>query len=888
MKDLLGGKGANLAEIAKIGIPVPPGFTITTEACAKFNQDKKLPESLVRDIPHAINRLGTMLSKKFGNTEEPLLVSVRSGAAVSMPGMMDTILNLGLNDKSVKALASSSNNERFAWDAYRRLINMFGNVVYGMNHHTFELALKKIKEAHKANSDTDLDAEALKEVVAEYKLIFKKHAKKPFPQNPLTQLQEAIVAVFNSWNNERAITYRSINNIKGLIGTAVNVQSMVFGNFGDSSGTGVAFTRDASTGEKIFYGEYLMNAQGEDVVAGIRTPKKIETLNSQLPKIYKQLIQIKDKLEKHYRDMQDIEFTIENNVLYILQTRSGKRTGNAAIKIAVDMVKEKLISKEEAVLRVSNELFEQVFHPQIDDKAKKNKKAIATGSNASPGAAVGAIVLTSEDAQALAKKNVKTILVREQTSPEDIGGMNVVEGILTSTGGMTSHAAVVARGMGTPCIVGCSALHIEDDAIVISGKKFPIGTSITLDGSTGEIYAEPLPLVEAKITDDINTFLSYADELRKKSKRVKEHPSSFAIRANADTPADARHALKWGAQGIGLCRTEHMFFGTERIRHFRELILASDSKGRSKALSKLLPMQRKDFFQIMSAMEKLPVTIRLLDPPLHEFLPQEESLQRDLAKELGIEPIQVAQRTQNLHEHNPMMGHRGCRLGITYPEIYDMQVQAITEAVIQCKKKGIDAKPEIMIPLVGTYQELEILRKRAEAIITSLSAKSRVSITCKIGTMIEIPRAAVKADEIAQHADFFSFGTNDLTQLTFGYSREDIASFLPYYLEADILTNDPFQTLDSAVAQLVTLGTEKGRSVNKGLSVGICGEHGGDPASIAIAYHAGLSYVSCSPFRIPIARLAIAQEIVRTSKQSQPRNTKKTQSTPVGAKRKNK
>ena len=875
MKETLGGKGANLAEIAGLNIPVPPGFTITTEACAKYNETKKFPPGLKDSIVKAITRLETILSKKLGDSQNPLLVSVRSGAATSMPGMMDTILNLGLNDKSVKGLAQSSKNERFSWDAYRRLINMFGNVVYNMNHYDFEKILAKIKKEYNVELDTNLNTEALKKVVSEYKALFKKHAKKDFPQNPLIQLQEAILAVFNSWNNERAITYRKLNKISGLLGTAVNVQSMVFGNFGPDSGTGVAFTRDASTGEKVFYGEYLMNAQGEDVVAGIRTPKKIHTLQKQQPKIYAQLVAIKDKLEQHYRDMQDIEFTIEQGKLYILQTRNGKRTGAAAIKIAVDMVKEKLISEEEALLRVDGELFQQVFHPRIDDKAKKVSSTIAKGINASPGAAVGKIVLSSEEAQAAAKKGIKTILVREQTSPEDIGGMSVVQGILTSTGGMTSHAAVVARGMGTPCIVGCSELQIKNKSIIIAGKEYSTDTTLTLDGSTGEIYDTPLPLIEASMNAAIKTFLGYADKIRIAAKRPKEHPSTFNIRANADTPEDALKARNWGAKGIGLCRTEHMFFNEDRIRIFREMILANDKNSRKKALNKLLSLQKKDFEGIFIAMKGLPVTIRLLDPPLHEFLPQEAKQQSELASILNISITEINHRIQKLHENNPMMGLRGCRLGIIYPEVYEMQIRAIINAELSCIKKNIKVKPEIMIPLVGSHTELAQLKELSQAIIKEEKSKNKINISSKIGTMIEIPRAAITADQIAQHADFFSFGTNDLTQLTYGFSREDTSSFFPNYLEDKILENDPFQILDTiGIGFLIKHATIAGRATKPNLSLGMCGEHGGEPNSINFAYQCGLDYVSCSPLRVPIARLAAAQAVIngnnktKTSKKS--------------------
>ena len=864
MKELLGGKGANLAEMTSLGIPVPPGFTISTEVCEDFYANNgKCSQEVITEVDKTLVKLEKMMGKKLGDKDDPLLVSVRSGAAVSMPGMMDTVLNLGLNDGAVQGLASKSGNERFAWDAYRRFINMFGDVVKGVAHEHFEHELSAVKKKKKVEEDVELDTEALKEVVDRYKKVYKKHTKENFPQDPAKQMWAAINAVFGSWNNPKAIKYRKINDIRGLLGTAVNVQSMVFGNYGDDSGTGVCFSRDPATGKKIFYGEYLMNAQGEDVVAGIRTPKKVEALKKQNPVIFKQLVDIKDKLEKHYKDMQDMEFTIQQGKLYLLQTRNGKRTGAAAIKVAVDMVGEKLIKKEDAVMRVTPDQLDQVFHPMIDPKGKKNLNLLAKGLNASPGAAAGKIVFTADDAEAWVKDGKKVVLVRQETSPEDIGGMHVAEGVLTSTGGMTSHAAVVARGMGTPCIAGCKEIEISGKTFTVKGKKFKEGDEITIDGTTGEVFAGVVDLIQPKMAGELNTFLAWADEVRNKAVRPGFKGKGFGIRTNADTPNDAKNARSFGAEGIGLCRTEHMFFEEDKLKIFREMIVAEDAETRKKALKKLLPLQKKDFKGIFTAMQGLPVTVRLLDPPLHEFVPRTAKEIKEFAAETGISPAKLKAKIESLHEMNPMLGHRGCRLGITYPEIYDMQVEAIITAACEVAKTGKKVYPEIMIPLVGTQKELAILRANAEEVIKDVFTKKKMKVSYLIGTMIEIPRAALTADEVAQSADFFSFGTNDLTQMSLGFSRDDIGSFLPDYIEQGIYEKDPFAVLDqTGVGQLVRIGTEKGRSANEKLKIGICGEHGGDPSSIEFCYKNGMNYVSCSPFRVPIARLAAAQAVL--------------------------
>ncbi len=858
MRELLGGKGANLAEMTSIGLPVPPGFTITTQTCADYNQGgNKFPPGLIQGIRKNVALLEAETGKKFGSADNPLLVSVRSGAAVSMPGMMDTVLNLGLNDRACEGLAKLSHNHRFALDAYRRLINMFGDVVMGVDHHLFEKEFDRIKKKYRVQEDTDLDARGLTELVEAYKKVYRKYTREAFPQDPMLQLEKAIRAVFDSWNAPRAIAYRQINEITGLWGTGVNVQTMVFGNMGEDSGTGVAFTRDPSTGKNAFYGEFLVNAQGEDVVAGIRTPQHVSQMKKWKPKVYKQLIAIKQKLENHYKDVQDLEFTIERDRLYILQTRNGKRTGAAAVKIACDMVKERLLTQKEAILRVPANDLTQLLLPSFDSKAKR--EVLTRGLPASPGAAVGRLAFTAEDATDRAHAGEAVILVRKETSPEDVEGMHAAVGILTSTGGMTSHAAVVARGWGKPCVCGAGDVQIDQkkQTIVIDGHRLTSRDTISIDGSTGEVMAGSVATQTPKLSGDFSTLMKWTDRYRR-----------LGIRTNADTPGDAKRARDFGAQGIGLCRTEHMFFEGERILAMREMILAETEKDRRAALKKLLPYQRKDFVGIFTAMRGYPVTVRLLDPPLHEFLPHDEKSQKELARRLGIKVAEVKHRVSQLHEMNPMLGHRGCRLAVTYPEILEMQVTAIVEATIACKKKKIDARPEIMIPLIGTAAELSKLRGRTLETIAAARAARKYSgkLEIPVGTMIEIPRAAITADEVARHADFFSFGTNDLTQMTFGYSRDDVSTFLPDYLEQEILPKDPFQSLDSdGVGQLVELGVVRGRETAKRLKCGICGEHGGDPASISFCHNVGLDYVSCSPFRVPIARLAAAQAAVANS-----------------------
>ena len=862
MKALLGGKGANLAEMTSIGVPVPPGFTITTEVCREFYEhDRNHPAGLRQEVMEHLDRLQNLMGKKLGDAADPLLVSVRSGAAVSMPGMMDTVLNLGLNDGAVVGLAGVSGNERFAWDAYRRFIQMFSDVVMATGIKPYEDALSEAKTAKGVEEDTELEADDLKRLVERYKAIYRARTGGDFPQDPVEQMWAAIDAVFGSWNNEKAIKYRKINAIKGLHGTAVNIVSMVYGNLGDDSGTGVCFSRDPSTGENVFYGEYLINAQGEDVVAGIRTPLTLATLEERSPAIYAQLNDVRAKLEAHYSDMQDMEFTIQQGTLFLLQTRNGKRTGAAAVKVAHDMVTEGVIDKRTAVTRVTPDQLDQVFHPMIDPEAKKRFKAIAKGLNASPGAASGQIVFSADDAEEWAKRGKTVLLVRRETSPEDIGGMNAAEGILTSTGGMTSHAAVVARGMGKPCVAGCKAAVVTEGGLTIDGVTYREGDAITIDGSTGEVFADDLPLKQPTVTDEIEAFLRWTDDVRAGASRPGLTEQAFTIRANADTPHDATIARNYGAEGIGLCRTEHMFFEEDKLRIFREMIVATDKPAREKALAKLLPLQRTDFEGIFTAMDGYPVTVRLLDPPLHEFVPHEADQIRQLATTAGVPPTELETKIEALREMNPMLGHRGCRLGITYPEVYDMQVEAILSAAVAVAKRGVKVIPEIMIPLVGTFRELQTLRANAEAVAARVAAGSGVEY--KIGTMIEIPRAALTADLIAPHADFFSFGTNDLTQMTFGYSRDDVGSFLPEYVESGILEEDPFAVLDqTGVGQLVELGTQRGRAVKSDLKVGICGEHGGEPTSVAFCFKTGLNYVSCSPFRVPIARLAAAQAVV--------------------------
>ena len=858
MKNLLGGKGANLAEMTSLGIPVPPGFTITTEVCtAYYANGGRWPEGLDEEVRAAIRRLEEVTGRGFGKTEKPLLLAVRSGARVSMPGMMDTILNLGLNDETVEALAKEA-NPRFAYDSYRRFVQMYGNVVLGVPSEEYEKLIDEVKARKGVELDTDLTAEDWKELVQRFKQLTEERTGKTFPTDPEEQLFGAITAVFDSWNNPRAIRYRELNKIPGDWGTAVNVQTMVFGNLGPTSGTGVAFTRDPATGANVFYGEYLMNAQGEDVVAGIRTPEPISKLKEVNPKAYEQLEEIRKILEHHYKDMMDIEFTIQDGELYMLQCRSGKRTALAAVTIAVDMVKEGLIDKETAIMRVDPEQIEQLLHPTVDPNQELD--VLTKGLPASPGAAVGRIVFTADEAEEWAARGEKVILVRNETSPEDIGGMDAAEGILTARGGMTSHAAVVARGMGKCCVAGAGEIRIdfEKKEMTVKGRTFKEGDWISLNGSTGEVYAGTVKLQQAELSGAFGELMSWADEIR-----------TLKVRTNADTPRDAETARRFGAEGIGLCRTEHMFFGENRILAVREMILADDEEGRRKALAKLLPYQRDDFYAILKTMEGLPVTIRLLDPPLHEFLPHEAAAQEEVAKEMGKSVEEIRAKVESLKEFNPMLGHRGCRLGITYPEIYEMQAQAIFEAAAQLAKEGIEVHPEVMIPLVGTVEELAFLKARVEQVAKDVMAKAGVEIPFSVGTMIEVPRAAVVADEIAKEAEFFSFGTNDLTQMTYGFSRDDAGTFLNDYREKGILRFDPFQTLDQqGVGQLVQLGVERGRKTRPDLKVGICGEHGGDPDSVKFCHRTGLDYVSCSPYRVPVARLAAAQARIEEKGQS--------------------
>ncbi|MDL2261138.1 pyruvate, phosphate dikinase [Methanimicrococcus sp. OttesenSCG-928-J09] len=865
MRELLGGKGANLAEMANLNIPVPPGFTISTEACTHYLANKGLTDEMHKEILAAVDSLEKTTGKKLGDNTDPLLVSVRSGARISMPGMMDTVLNLGLNDVSVEGLSSKTENPRFAYDCYRRFISMFGDVVLNIEFNKFEKALEAQKKKAGVESDTELSVDDLKEIIAASKEIVKNEKGFDFPQEPEKQLFMAINAVFDSWNSQRAITYRKINNIPGDWGTAVNVQSMVYGNMGDNSGTGVAFTRNPSTGENKFFGEYLINAQGEDVVAGIRTPSEISTLEKKIPAAYKQLIDICQTLEKHFKDMQDIEFTIEEGKLYMLQTRSGKRTAKSATKIAVDMVNEGLIDKRTAVMRVTPAQIDQLLHPMIDPSCKQN--VIAKGLPASPGAAVGKVVFTPEDAEQMVGKGEKVILVRTETSPEDIGGMYVAEGVLTVRGGMTSHAAVVGRGMGKPCVVGCGDITIsesEDKIFYVGDLIIREMDYITIDGSTGCVILGEMPLIPPEISKEIEILLGWADEIR-----------DLGVRTNADTPEDAQKALDLGAEGIGLCRTEHMFFEEDRIPVVRNMILAETKEERQKYLDDLLPMQRKDFIEILRVMQGKPVTIRYLDPPLHEFLPKVYELKEDMEnlKKEGkpkeeIDKIEkIIDRVVNLHELNPMLGHRGCRLGLTYPEIYNMQTRAIIEAACALHKEGITVKPEIMIPLVGHVRELELTKKDVDETAKKVMDECGVNIEYTVGTMIELPRATMTADQIAREAEFFSFGTNDLTQTTFGFSRDDVAKFIPLYIEENILPEDPFVAIDQeGVGALMKIGVEKGKSTKPDLKMGICGEHGGEPSSIRFAYQLGLNYVSCSPYRVPIARLTAAQATIENEK----------------------
>ncbi|MBE3085007.1 MAG: pyruvate, phosphate dikinase [Bacteroidetes bacterium] len=856
MKKLLGGKGANLSEMTNIGLPVPPGFTITTETCILFNElGKKYPDGLEKQIDENLKKLEDKMGMRFNDKKSPLLVSVRSGAAVSMPGMMDTVLNLGLNDETVTTLIQKSGNERFGWDSYRRFIQMFGDVVMGVAHEKFEHAIHAKKTEKNAKVDTDLSASDLKELVDDYKKIIKDEKGTSFPQDPKTQLKMAIDAVFDSWNNKRAITYRNLNGIPHDLGTAVNVQTMVFGNMGNHSGTGVAFSRSPSTGENKEYGEYLINAQGEDVVAGIRTPQSISKLKDEMPAIFDQLIDIFKKLENHYKDMQDMEFTFQEGRLFMLQTRTGKRTAAAALQIAADMVNEGLIDKKTAVMRVEPAQIDQLLHKQLDKKAQDIAQLIAKGLPASPGAAVGMVVFHADDAVEEAKKGKKVILVRTETSPEDIEGMATAQGILTARGGMTSHAAVVARGMGKSCVAGCEEIRVFESKGYFTVKDIKVnkGDWITLDGSTGQVYLGQIPVVDAELSGNFGIFMKWVDEFRK-----------LGVRANADTPKDSEVALKFGAAGIGLCRTEHMFFEASRIKAVRKMIVARNEKDRRDALMTLLPFQKQDFIEIFEVMQGLPVTIRLLDPPLHEFLPTDDSDIEELAKELGLEFDELKNTINSLHEINPMMGHRGCRLPITYPEILEMQTRAIIEAAIELTKKGIIVKPEIMIPVVGIANEVKLLKGQIVEISDDLIKKNNVKLEYKVGTMIEVPRACLIADEIAEEAEFFSFGTNDLTQLTFGFSRDDSGKFLPDYIKKGILEKDPFATLDrDGVGELVKLAVQKGRKTRSNLKIGICGEHGGDPSSVEFCHIIGMDYVSCSPFRVPIARLAAAQAALR-------------------------
>jgi pyruvate,orthophosphate dikinase len=864
MKTLLGGKGANLAEMSVIGIPVPPGFTITTEVCAAYyDGGRKLPEALKPQVQAAISQMESMIGAKLGDPANPLLVSVRSGAALSMPGMMNTILNLGLSDVVVEGLAKKTGNPRFAYDGYRRLIDMFGSTAMGVEHEHFEHELESLKQAKGVKNDTDLSADDLKALVDRYKAVYKKHTGSDFPQDPIEQLWASIMAVFNSWMGNKAIEYRRIERITGLKGTAVNVQAMVFGNMGSNSGTGVAFTRDPNTGSDEFYGDYLINAQGEDVVAGIRTPEPIAQLDQEMPKVYEQLLGIRKKLESHYKEMQDIEFTVQDGTLYMLQTRTGKRTGSAAVRIAVEMVEEGLIDQETALQRVNPESLNHLLLPALDPKAKD--KPVAQGIAASPGAASGKVVLSAEAAVAhhAAHPDDKILLVRKETSPEDVAGMHLAAGILTSTGGKASHAAVVARGWGKPCVVGCEGVRIDEKSgtVRVGQHTVKAGDFLTINGTTGDVMIGQVATVAPSISGHFATLMEWADKIR-----------TLKVRTNADTPQDSAKAREFGAEGIGLCRTEHMFFGDQRITAMRKMIVADDEAGRKAALAELEPFQKEDFVGIFEAMNGLPVTIRLLDPPLHEFLPHDEKGQAEVAKQLGVGVDKVKDRVEQLHEFNPMLGFRGCRLPIVYPEIGDMQVRAIIEAAIEVKKKGMSVLPEIMIPLVGTVEELVFVKKRAIAVAEEVMTKAGTKVDYLIGTMIEVPRAALTADKIAEEAEFFSFGTNDLTQMTFGFSRDDIKGFMPTYLSQKILPVDPFQTLDAnGVGQLIEIGVSKGRKARKEktgetLKVGICGEHGGDPESVAFCHVVGMDYVSCSPFRVPIARLAAAQAVLAEGK----------------------
>jgi len=868
LKNLLGGKGANLSEMIRINLPVPPGFTITTEACNEFySLNQKYPSTLKNQVSVAIKKVEQKIKKLFGNESNPLLVSVRSGARVSMPGMMDTVLNLGLNDKTVIGLAKKTNNETFAYDSYRRFIQMYSNVVLNVNHHNFEDLIENYKLTKGIVLDTEMEASDWKSLIGSFREQIVSETGKDFPQDVNEQLWGAIGAVFQSWKNQRAKTYRKLNNIPEEWGTAVNVQSMVFGNMGDDCATGVAFTRNPSTGDNSFYGEYLINAQGEDVVAGIRTPQNITkkarleagskdaSMEESMPKVYKELVTIYKKLEKHYRDMQDIEFTVENKKLWMLQTRSGKRTAKASIKIAVDMVKEKLITKDEAILRIDPKMLDTLLHPTLDPKAKKD--IITKGLPASPGAASGKVTFSADDAEKLKAQGQKSILVRQETSPEDIHGMHAAEGILTCRGGMTSHAAVVARGMGRPCVSGAGSIQIDykNKFFKANSREVKEGDIITIDGSTGEVMIGEVTTIKPDISGDFSTLMAWADKTR-----------TLNIRANAETPLDTKVARDFGAEGIGLCRTEHMFFDEERILYVRQMILSKNIEDRNKALKNILPFQKKDFVEIFKTMKGLPVTVRLLDPPLHEFLPKSEKEIASVAKILNISEYEINNRINDLHEENPMLGHRGCRLAISYPEIYEMQCEAIFEALVECRKAKVQSViPEIMIPLVSTAKELEILKYLVDTKAKEVQKKHGMKISYLVGTMIELPRAALNAFEISKHADFFSFGTNDLTQTTLGISRDDSGKFLDDYVNSNIFKIDPFVSIDvDGVGQLVKIACENGKRNNPKIKLGICGEHGGDPDSIDFCHNAGLHYVSCSPYRVPIARLAAAQSKIRS------------------------
>ena len=862
MKNLLGGKGANLAEMTVLGMPVPQGFTITTEACTQYyNDGRQINEEIQGQISEYLAKMEEICGKKFGDVKNPLLVSVRSGARASMPGMMDTILNLGLNDTVVEGLAALTSNPRFAYDSYRRFIQMFSDVVMEIPKSDFERVIDAKKEEKGVKQDTELDTEDMKDLVVRFKALYRERKGTDFPTEPRVQLMEAVKAVFRSWDNPRANVYRRINEIPYDWGTAVNVQSMVFGNMGNTSGTGVAFTRNPATGERKLFGEYLINAQGEDVVAGIRTPEPIDHLKDTLPEVYTQFAETAQRLEDHYTDMQDMEFTIENGKLYMLQTRNGKRTAAAALKIAVDLVEEGKISTEEAVLRVEPKQLDSLLHPQFDPAELKKAQAIGKGLAASPGAACGRVVFSAEDAKAWSDKGEKVVLVRLETSPEDIEGMAVAQGILTVRGGMTSHAAVVARGMGTCCVSGCGeiAMHEKEKYFTLGGQTIREGDYISIDGSTGSIYGQAMPTVEASISGDFDKYMHWADQVRR-----------LQVYTNADTPHDAAQGKAFGAQGIGLCRTEHMFFEGDRIKAMREMIVAKTTDARRKALAKLLPYQQSDFEGIYDVMEELPVVIRFIDPPLHEFLPTKEEDIKEISEELGLTVEELKEVIASLHEFNPMMGHRGCRLTVSYPEIAEMQTTAVITAAINIsRKKNINIVPEIMIPLVGEVKELKFVKDVVTSTADKLIAESGISMKYEVGTMIEIPRAALTADEIAKEADFFSFGTNDLTQMTFGFSRDDAGKFLDYYYENKIYESDPFAHIDQkGVGKLVEMATEKGRAANPHLHVGICGEHGGDPTSVEFCHRTGLDYVSCSPFRVPIARLAAAQAAIKEKRAS--------------------